>query len=361
MKPEEVPVHSHLIVKKPAPGRKKWSIACKNLITGKWTTLNWPEIDAVNETFVAGVLPFEQAEIRVKKLLEQLYVLRDAKKPAATFNLGNDKIVSTYIDKYYSEDKKYRLDKSSVASAVYSLRVAVKDLGNLPIDGDKRDLQGRIDRLYHNNPGKHKKRVTAVNRVRKFLNLEPIENLPPQDVTVAYVTKAQLDQLLPFIRRRSNRVLAAVLFYTGLRVGEAFALTEQDILLKKDSMKLLVNKQLKIDGTLGPTKTRHSRIALVIPGGEDWVREWVGLEDRASMRKNKLSDVVKNAAFDIGVKDFYLHALRHSYCIHMLGKGVPIRTVAQSAGHSVAVCERYYSGHRLSEEAADYAEEQLRK
>lgn len=67
--------------------------------------------------------------------------------------------------------------------------------------------------------------------------------------------------------------------------------------------------------------------------GEQWHEE-VGA-DRADKRLRKVFEAT-------GIPDAHSHRFRDTFVVRLLEAGVPVREVAEAAGHTVAVLERHY-------------------
>lgn len=336
-------------VKSPDIARRIFSIQFNNGV--KWQTYSSPELDAINHSFKNGVLTKEQAKERVDRILVSLYEERDRLTPSVVVLPGNFKIVEDFIKKTYTPQKLLRMADRSFESEKYAFDRAITDLGDVPVDGDVQVIQAAVDDKFKDDRGAHRKRVTSINRLRKWLKLELILHLRDVAEDTVYITEAQLKEALPHIKNEVTRKLAAFLYYTGLRLGEAFAVTAQSVQQTKDGMLIKVTKQMLPDKKLSHTKTRTGRKAFVIPGGEKHVEDWIAVADKEKYREGKHNERIKEALLKVGIKDSYLHCLRHSYCIHLVANGCTIDWVAQSAGHSREVCERYYGTHQLTDDA----------
>jgi integrase len=335
-------------IRKPNDRRKSWSIETNK--TGKWVRVTSPEVDAVNISYRSEALSFHQALERLERIRSDLYKHRDH---ALCQNVlpGNLAIVADFIKEKYTTQKRLRMGERSYQSACIMLNRAIQDIENVPVDGLSEPLQQLIDDRYRQKPGSHRKRITAIHRIRKWRSLDLLLHLNDVMHDVLYITETQFTELLKHLKDPITQELAAFLFYTGARMGEAFAITPQMVRKQGGATLVTISRQMYYDGVLAPTKTRSNRKVFVILGGEDYVTAWAAREDKASYRKVDHNLRIKKAAAKIGVKGFYAHCLRHSYCIHLIGTGCTIDWVAQSAGHSRAVCERYYSTHSLTTDA----------
>lgn len=353
MSKPEFTQHTQLRLRWPDATRRSIAIEAKEP-GGKWKVFKLAELDAINDSLKAGVLTLEQASARAEIILKLQYEERDKLKPIVPLVPGNVALARAFIEHAYPPIKKNRMAPRSYESQSGSILLAVRAVGGTPIDGDAATLQNIIDQEFGDDPGTHAKRITAINRVRLWKQLPPLVHLPRTQHDVLYITEAQLPALLAGIEHRWTKIMTGALFYSGLRIGELFALRPQDVIETTHGMIITVSRQMLIDGEYGPPKNRRSRKAFVIPGGEQWLIAWLALprEELMGQRGGKHNERIKKAAKgQLEIDGFYLHCLRHSYCVHLISRGCSLDWTAQSAGHSRDVCARYYSSHVLADDS----------
>lgn len=159
--------------------------------------------------------------------------------------------------------------------------------------------------------------------------------------------------------RESRLVMVAAL--TGLRRGELFALTAEDVDLS--SGEFVVSKTGN-GGRVGPTKSGRPRRVHLVPLAVELVEEQ--LRERPWSRDglvfpsphgemwlgdNFLTRVFRPAVKRAGLDGLTFHDLRHTYASLLIAAGVGPMIVAQQMGHADArlVLQRYghlYPGHR---------------
>lgn len=145
-----------------------------------------------------------------------------------------------------------------------------------------------------------------------------------------------------------DRLICMVLAYTGMRVGEAFALRGRDIDL--DTRRIRIRQTWTTDGgrlVLGPPKTRKPR-TIALPGMlvDDLRRQIAGPEDfvfRAPRGgawevNNWRSRVWRPAIEALGWQDtgITIHSLRHTYASWAIAAGADVKTLQAQLGHSSA-------------------------
>jgi integrase len=179
----------------------------------------------------------------------------------------------------------------------------------------------------------------------------------PVFTKVKYITEKELSALIPFIDDPNLRIITKLCFYSGLRIGEAFALTKLSLISDGQDI-LRITAQMDRSGMLkSTTKTRKPRLAFLIPGGLDAFNAWITLPESEKKKINRLSvskqiRLACSKAFP-GEPDKQLtfHAFRHCYAIHLLSRGVSMSLVAQSLGNSLSVCQQYYVGFELTNDS----------
>lgn len=137
------------------------------------------------------------------------------------------------------------------------------------------------------------------------------------------------------------KIFFNVLFWTGMRRGEAMALQKSDF----DGKGFIVNKQITdyING-LKPTKTRNSRYVLLpdnlIPQIKDVIDKTKDgnfiFGGERSLSIVSIRKVFKDAKKKAGLEDsgVTIHGLRHSHATWLINNGVNIVAVSKRLGHS---------------------------
>jgi integrase len=193
-----------------------------------------------------------------------------------------------------------------------------------------------------------------------------IQRLPAEHIERDYLRlheiPAYLDSCAPVYRP-----LAELLIATGLRIGEALALSWTDVDFENRAIRVL--RSGKRDGH-GSTKGDRFRSVDFGPrletvlldlkarqhehaaGGEDRTPlfsgpgRWPSTERAPRMDRNTVSRAWhKHALVDAGLRDMPLHSLRHTAAAAWLTTGKPLMYVQRQLGHaSITTTERCY-GH----------------
>jgi integrase/recombinase XerD len=149
------------------------------------------------------------------------------------------------------------------------------------------------------------------------------------------LSQDEVSRLLAKLKTRRARAIATVLYGTGLRIGEALALTTGDV-----------------DAERGVIVVRHakgnkSRLAKLSVGLLEYLRRYWSLErpsgpflfgSRSTGRPPRPAAVrsaLASAGEAAGIrKRVTPHVLRHSYATHLLEAGVDVRVLQELLGHS---------------------------
>ena len=159
------------------------------------------------------------------------------------------------------------------------------------------------------NPVTHQKPLRANNRRLRYLSHEEIPRL-----------LAAADEIL--------RPLVVVALHTGLRRGELFALTWQDVDFTHDVIRIVDSKngerrEIPMTNTLRATLQHLPRRLTsehVFPG-----KTGQGLVD---VRRR-----FHRALWAAGIAGFVFHDLRHTFASHLVMAGVDLLTVKEFLGH----------------------------
>lgn len=147
--------------------------------------------------------------------------------------------------------------------------------------------------------------------------------------------------------------LFEVLYWCGLRIGEAQALTFKDIDFKKKLIE--VNKtyyRLKGQDCVGTPKTKQSYRTVIMPDFlADELKEYKNMVYKPddsnrifNLSKSAITRALKSGAKKAGLPECRVHDLRHASASLLLEEGYSIPAIATRLGHSpnnVAITYRY--------------------
>ncbi len=313
----------------------------------KNTTIKSVELDAINKNLSVGVIDAVVAEKNVKELIDKLYKKDGRLRPKDVHQPDNYKILDEYWEREYSHR-----DLVDPDSSYHALQRAVEAVGDLPLlSATRQEIQAKLGEHKGNKQRKLAERLT---QILKFMGRTDIklrkEKLPRHKVK--YLTPEEFNTLLRFIEDEPLKTLFEVCFYSGVRIGEAFAISHADV-----GGYIKVVSQIDKNDIERDTKTRSERRVYVFKNGRKAIKRWLTVKAEIKMSRSAISKhaskLFKRAFRTLPDKHGKFHDLRHSYAIALLAKGVPINLVANSLGNSVAVCERYYGGFELTDQGME--------
>ncbi len=153
-----------------------------------------------------------------------------------------------------------------------------------------------------------------------------------------YWNKDEFDSFLSCVKSPIARALFLTLFYSGMRIGEALALTPDDV--DFTTGKMSITKTLNRRGHATTPKTASSNRVITLPTNViQAARETYSRLSYAATRLFPLSyrQVYYhfNAAVKAsGVRPLKIHALRHAHASILINNGVPVTAVSKRLGHS---------------------------
>jgi len=267
------------------------------------------------------------------------------------------------LERYWEEEYAYRelVDQNA---AYNELKRSLEVLGSISIlTGSRQQIQKQLDETLYG--GKHGRVVSKLRQIIKFLNRDvKLRKKKTELETVRYLSEEEFHKILPYIPGEVEKSLVALAFYSGLRIGECFACTVNNLRRNK----IILKQQMREDGTIGQTKTRRIRKTFLWPAGRKYLERWseLSLEERKKHRRRKWAVMVGDAcrkAFpnDLEKRNIVFHDLRHSYAIHLLNRGIEMSIVSQALGPSISVVNRYYAGFELTDPGIDRIEQIIEK
>ncbi|XKH51371.1 site-specific integrase [Chryseomicrobium palamuruense] len=150
------------------------------------------------------------------------------------------------------------------------------------------------------------------------------------------------------------------LFFTGMRKGEAAALTPKDLFLKEENPYILVNKTLNMqpkseDERFGEVKTRKARKVFIDDLTKQLLKDQMKIVEKnkraygdeyhieynfifcrqngAPIPKSTLARVFDRSCLRAIGKEYPIHSTRHSYVVLMLELGVDVEFIREQLGH----------------------------
>lgn len=310
---------------------------------------------AINQSFKIGAQDLHSCTFQVKEIIKDLYRKDPRCQPRQRIvhNAENHKVLDDYWEKEYSHRTLENED-----STWHELVRVIDTLGTLSIySASKEEIQNAIDAKVSGNV--QRRMISRFSQLLKFVGRSDLRLRKDRRTynKVEHLTEAEFALVVTNVEDKAIRALMEVCFYSGLRIGEAFALVPNSLVGEgKDTLRIA--SQVDRAGNFKPsTKTKKPRLAYILPAGLPAFHVWVAIpkKEKDAIRRLDMSKVIKRYCRklfpDDGEKHITFHGLRHSYAIHLLVKGVSMSLVAQSLGNSLSVCQYYYVGYELSNES----------
>lgn len=175
----------------------------------------------------------------------------------------------------------------------------------------------------------------------------------------AYLKLPELKALIDATRHPRDRLIIRLLYQTGLRVGELFALKIADV-----------------DFELGELSIRHAKrhpegrkVPLVDEFTLALLSEYIGMRmgepeaplflssRRGPLSRRALEHMVERCGVRAGLDadKRHPHALRHTHAVYALKAGIDLRTLQQNLGHSTIATTALYLGLDIDDRKEIYA------
>ena len=191
-----------------------------------YETITTERITAFNREMKSGVLDQTTVGMEIRRICDELNKEEEKRsKGVWVASDGNLKLLNEYWDLEYA-DRKIRRPKT----ARHTLEWAIDKIGPAPLLGDRKELQKVVDNRAEGNKRRQRKLCSVLNQMRKFFGVkERLRQEKKSRPKFLYVTEDEFVQILPFIEGYKNapaehlKAFLASIFYTGTRVGEAFA------------------------------------------------------------------------------------------------------------------------------------------
>lgn len=294
------------------------------LVNGK--TVPNADIARVNAELKAGTLSLDEAEERARRIVTGL-------RPTRSYLKENESILEAYLEMWGAQKKRPRSDKTK-QSLPGRFRAAVLALGKLPLytataeQIDVKLMEGRPA------PSRYNEYVARLRTLLKFIGRDiKLETWHIRPDLPKHITEATL-QAADWRGDAALSLYAQLLFYSGLRAGEAFGLQEGDLVAQNV---LRVTRQLTEHLKLEIPKWGSARSVFIADPGEAAFHEWIKLP-LYELRNRKWGAELKKV---LGVDSY---GLRHSYAIWCLGLGFPPADIWRSMGTSQQVFFKHYGG-----------------
>jgi integrase len=312
-------------------------------------------LDALNKLFLEGVHDFSDAEKQAESLREDLYKAELKAFPKVVFNSQNLKLLDTYWKEEYAH--RHLVDESS---SRYELQRAVEALGSISlVSASARDIQAQVNK--HFTGRKQARIISSLHQLLGYLGRKDVKLIKAREevVRVRHLSEEDFLTVATHIEDETFRLLATVAFYSGLRFGELFGLSE-DSLRSNGSLyidsQVLLTKEGKFVFNAEP-KWGKIRVAVPVPEGAEYIKKLCAMDKEKlteEYRKKDAAEIIRQACIKAfpnnRAKWCVFHDLRHSYAWMLAKEGFGIGWIASNLGNSEAVCRKYYLGWISSDE-----------
>jgi integrase len=179
-------------------------------------------------------------------------------------------------------------------------------------------------------------------------------------------TQEEFEQFLPYVSDKPySRYGFLIFFWTGIRLGELLALTQEDFDLDKKTMRINKSCQyIKGRRIITEPKTERSNRTITLPDNLiDELKEFFshlygyqGNEPIFPVTKSYFENEMRRGATLAGIDKIRIHDLRHSHASLLISKlNVPVIAVSRRLGHeNVSVTLNTY-GHLYPTQMDDIA------
>lgn len=318
-------------------------------------TIDDERITAINRAYQSGGQSYDTCRIQIKEIVAEFYKELERERGIVVHNHENLKLFEEFWAKEYAHRtliEPYATDRE--------FKRYIFGLGSLSLYSASRDeIQEKIDAKFKGNI--QRRAVQRITQILRFIGRQDIRlrRNRPEHYHVTYLTQDEFNQLLVFVESPVERALMTLCFYSGVRIGEAYALDARSFRAHNNTIRVI--NQIDRHEIKRHTKTRRERTAYLCPEGVEAFHVWVKISDeerkaeinRQQASRNLMKKYCRMAFPDDETKHLTFHALRHCYAIHLLSCGVSLSLVAQSLGNSLTVCQQYYTGFELTTDSIE--------
>ena len=176
------------------------------------------------------------------------------------------------------------------------------------------------------------------------------EKMKKKDKEMSVWTNDEFNKFIAYVTQEKYKSLFITLYYTGLRLGEAMALTWRDLVGKKlvisksmtkvcengsfeikDTKNVSSNREVSINNLLYLyLKTQQSE-QMKLP---NYSSSWFIFGGERPLSRTRITNAKDVAVKHSGVKRITIHDLRHSHASNLINEGINIVAVSRRLGHS---------------------------
>lgn len=349
---------TRITIKRPIGQRRTYSLILDRISPSKrtQTKIKSEIINSINARLLNNEIAHDVA-----------YQLILIEKERLSTQLNIDDTTSTIIngDNKKLGDKYIRIveDKELDELTIYNISVDVKRIlfmmGNNSLSSTPRSKISQFVKDLNYADSTKNKLIAVLNNLLRLagrdISIKTIKSIHEQ---ISYINESELKQLLGNIALLRHPLkdlvynACIIMFYTGLRSGELFALNEQSIGVGNS---LKIQTQITRGLKTKRPKNNKARSVVIIKQSEKAIKEWIKtpLKQRLELRES-LTKIIKSCAVntfpDDSSKHISSHDLRHSFAVWALGRGLSLSDISMILGNSLIVCQQYYTGFVMSDE-----------
>lgn len=283
---------------------------------------------------------------------------REAKEYEAEFirkAQGTADMTMKSLAEIYLEDRRQNVKESSYLAISTTFKVYI-----LPLLGDKllSDITPNTIREWQNHLSQSEKKVgrgtlskstiqtinrrlsSALTFAVKYYGLQrnPFTvtgNTGKREKRLEFWDKAEFDQFISAVSHPLYKALFILLFYSGMRIGEALALEKQDI----EGNTISITKTRNRNWHVTPPKTKSSVRTISIPDIamsplKEVCQRMPNTELIFPVTYTTCLHHFRRAVSASGVRPLTIHSLRHAHASLLIANGVPITAVSKRLGHT---------------------------
>ncbi len=335
-------------IKRPQAGRKSFAVIGFTVENGKrsYYTVKDERVTAVNRAVKLGALSAEDAARQCQEVVDDLY-RKQGSQSQAIRRSGLLKDNERVFDKFWEEVYGGREIVDRVSMKADYIR-ALKVLGTTSIISASKTELAKAIRKNVSNTAQHRRVANRLNTILKFLGRDVTIEKPEEEVKVIrHLTLPELRLLLSTEEDKDYRALYATLFSTGMRIGEAMAMSLDHF----HGESVFVGSQITVSGKRKLPKRGKTGHVLFLPEFEGEVKAWCGIAGKTAFRQNlnrRLKGLYRKTWPKDKAKCISVHSFRHSHAIHYLSLGVPLEFIARNLRNRIEVCQKYYAGYAHS-------------
>lgn len=333
-----------------SPTGKYKGFRLKRVEGGKFAAVVDERLTIVNAQLLQKQISPEVAKEKVEEIIFSLYRRDGVMIGRTVSNSQNEETLRQYLLSTHKTKARF---SSKMAKENY-LRQAVRGLGEVSLlSGTLAEMQSAIDLKFVDQ--RQRRAVTSINALLKHIGrnerLEQVRYVPPN---IVYITEEGLPRLVENLPCRVWQVAVLMAFYTGLRIGELFALERQN----RKKFEISVDWQILRDGQRDLPKNGKRRTLSPDRRAFKLYDEWLELKSEIGLQgRAQASKIVKRAAKLAWPKrkEWHVgfHDLRHSYAVRAIEAGMTLEQVAIQLGNSPAVAQDHYIGFVQTSKSAE--------